>query len=144
MCSMPRLGLLLLAAVAALALACGSDDDPPPARVVELLSTSETILGQPIVYFSSTTAEVGSTIVTLQPGEDTGWHHHNAPLYAYILEGTVTVDYADEGIRTYEAGTAFMEAIGTSHVGRNEGDEQVRILVVNLGAEGVENTVIDD
>lgn len=141
--SMPRLALLLSALISSLALACGSDD-PPPARVVELLSTSETILGQPIVYFSSTRAEVGSTIVTLQSGEDTGWHHHNTPLYAYVLEGTVTVDYADEGIRTYEAGTAFMEAIGTSHIGRNEGDDQVRILVVHLGAEGVENTVIDD
>jgi quercetin dioxygenase-like cupin family protein len=134
----------LLTLVASLALACGSDGETPPARVIELLSTSETVLEQPIVYFSSTKAEVGSTIVTLQPGEDTGWHHHNAPLYAYILEGTVTVDYGDEGVRTYEAGTAFMEAIGTSHIGRNEADEQVRILVVNFGAEGVENSVADD
>lgn len=68
-------------------------------------------------------------------------HKHEAPMYAYVLEGTVTVEYKGGTIKEYPAGTALMEAIGTWHNGKNLGDVPVRILVVNMGAKGVKNTV---
>jgi quercetin dioxygenase-like cupin family protein len=142
-----RLALVGAATLALIAVtACGgdADDEEPPPGAIELLSTTVTVLDQPIIYPGTGPAEIGSTLLTLQPGEETGWHHHEAPLYAYILEGAITVDYGIEGTRTYEAGEALMEAIGTVHNGRNLGDEQVRILVVNLGAEGYANSVIDE
>jgi quercetin dioxygenase-like cupin family protein len=138
------LTVALLAGALISLTACGGDDEEPAPRSVELLSTSQTILGQPIEYPTSGPLEIGSSIVTLQPGEETGWHHHDAPLYAYILEGAVTVNYGDDGVRIYREGEAFMEAVGTSHNGVNDGDEQVRILVVNLGAAGVANSVADE
>lgn len=133
--------------------ACGSDSNEaesangsqdPPERVAPLLeAVGETILGQDFTYPAGAT-EVSAAVLTLQPGEETGWHHHDAPLFAYIVEGAVTVDYGDEGKRTYETGEAIMEALDVSHNGMTEGDSQVQILVVNMGAAGVANTTADE
>ena len=111
------------------------------APVSLLAQQSTTVLGQPISYPTAEPAQVSSSIITLLPGQQTGWHRHDAPLYAYILSGAVTVTY-DGGItKTYRKGQAIMEAIGTRHNGMNKGDDPVRILVVNIGAAGVANSV---
>jgi quercetin dioxygenase-like cupin family protein len=121
----------------------GTTSGTPSASAEVLLDAdTETILDQPVDYPGGE-AEVSSAIVTIPPGGETGWHHHDAPMYAYVLSGEVVVDYGDEGERTYRAGDAFIEAVGTSHNGRNPGAEPVEILAVNIGAAGVENTVED-
>ena len=53
-------------------------------------------------------------MVTLMPGQETGWHRQEVPLFGYILEGALTVDYGPAGSHTYEAGDAFLEAFGTT------------------------------
>lgn len=131
-----------------LASACAGDSkdnaqaEPAPVVRKPLLSkATKTVLDQQIVYPTGTQAEVSSATVTMQPGQETGWHRHDAPLYVQILEGTVTVEY-DGGItKTYPKGTVVMEATGTYHNGRNLGTEPVAILTVSIGAAGVENTV---
>lgn len=145
---------IFIAAAATAFVGCGSDassssesvaaayDATDTAPQVFLDAESNTILGQPIVYPDGT-AQISSSIITLAPGEETGWHYHEAPLYAYILSGSLTVDYGDDGERTYEAGDAILEAIGTSHNGRTSSDEPVRILVVNMGSDTVANTLAD-
>lgn len=109
-----------------------------------LMSKSEvTVLDQQIAYPLDTPAQVSSAIVTLPPGAQTGWHFHSAPLYAYIIEGTLTVTYkSDEGLieKTYVSGEAVLEAIGTTHNGENRSTDDVKILVVNMGADGIANT----
>lgn len=100
-----------------------------------------TVLGQPLAYPTAVPAQVSSVIVTLLPGQETGLHRHDAPMYAYILEGAVTVEYQGGVTKVYPAGSALMEAVGTTHNGRNLGSIPVRILTVNIGAEGVANTV---
>ena len=111
------------------------------APVSLLAQQSTTVLGQPISYPTAQPAQVSSSIITLLPGQQTGWHRHDAPMYAYILSGAVTVTY-DGGItKTYRKGQAIMEAIGTRHNGMNKGEDPVRILVVNMGADGVANSV---
>jgi len=106
-----------------------------------LTKQTTTVLGQSIAYPTQQPAQVSSSIITLLPGQQTGMHRHDAPMYAYILSGAVTVTY-DGGItKTYRKGQAIMEAIGTVHNGVNKGDDPVRILVVNMGAEGVANSV---
>ena len=102
---------------------------------------TETVLGQTIVYPTGTPAEVSSATVTMQPGQETGWHRHDAPLYVQVLEGTVTVEYDGGVVKTYPQGSVVMEAVGTYHNGRNLGTVPVVILTVSIGAEGVENTV---
>ena len=110
-----------------------------------LKAAEKTILEQAIAYPSGSTAQVSSTILTVPPGVATGWHFHSAPMYAYILEGTLTVTYDVDGVsqeKVYRAGDALIEAVGTHHNGVNNTDLPVRVLVVNMGAAGVPNTTL--
>lgn len=111
----------------------------PPLEV--LLQSGETVLGQPIAYPAGAPV-VTAAIVTMEPGAKTGWHRHDAPLFAYMLEGQLTVDYGKGVRRTYAQGDALLEAIKTDHQGKNTGQGPMRILVVFAGAEGVANTVM--
>lgn len=108
-------------------------------RVESLLDTGKTIIGETVRYPESAPAKVQSLIVTMEPGEETGWHKHGVPTYGYMLEGELSVDYGSHGKRVYKAGTAFMEAIDAWHDGRNTGTGPARVLVVFMGAEGVPN-----
>ena len=80
-------------------------------------------------------------MLTFAPGASTGLHKHDAPLYVYVLEGTITVTYEGGIVKNYSAGSAILEAVGTAHNGENRTDQTVKLLVVNMGAEGVTNTV---
>jgi len=138
----PRVGVLCAAVlVAGVAIFVWpirvlAEDQP----VIEtLLETQTTNLGQPIEYPTGNAAKITAVIVTLAPGEETGRHRHAVPLYGQVLSGQVTIDYGDYGSKTYKAGEAFMEAVGTWHNGHNSGDETLRILAIFMGAEGVPN-----
>ena len=61
-------------------------------KVVTLLKTQTTNLEQPIAYPAGAAAEITALIVTLQPGEETGWHQHPVPLFGTLLSGEVTID----------------------------------------------------
>ena len=111
-------------------------------QVSSLLNTGQTILGQPVAYPTQTPAKITSAIITMQPGEATGWHQHDVPMFCYILEGEVTVDYGAKGTHAYRQGEALMEAIDVAHDGRNTGTGPARILAVFMGAEGVPDTVM--
>jgi quercetin dioxygenase-like cupin family protein len=106
-----------------------------------LLDTGETILGQKLTYPTGAPAKVTAVIVTLQPGEETGWHEHDVPMFAYILDGELTVDYGPRGKRVYRKGDAAMEAIDTAHNGHNSGAGVARVLAVFAGAGNVPDTV---
>lgn len=113
----------------------------PPVQM--LLSTSRTVVGQDIVYPDGF-AKITGTLITMQSGESTGWHKHNVPLFAWVMEGQVTVDYGEDGKRTYTKGDAFVEAINSYHNGKNTGGGITRILAVFAGAENIPNTVMKD
>ena len=115
------------------------DRDATPTAAV-LLSSGETTIGQEISYPTGT-ATITASIVTLPPGAETGWHRHDVPLFAYVLEGEITVDYGSDGRQTYTAGDAFLEAYRTDHNGVNTGPTTAKVLAVFAGAEGVRNTV---
>ena len=113
-------------------------DATPTAQV--LLASGQTVIGQQITYPEDTATMTGA-IVTLPPGAETGWHRHDVPLFAYVLEGEITVDYGADGRRTYTAGDAFLEAYRTDHNDMNAGSEPAKVLAVFAGAEGARNTV---
>lgn len=104
-----------------------------------LLQTGTDIVGQPIVYPSGT-PKVTSAIVVVEPGAETGWHTHEVPLFVYVLEGEVTVDYGSKGTKVYKAGETFMEAMNWPHNGMNKTDAPLRILVAYMGSEDKTNT----
>ena len=106
------------------------------ALLAPVLTAKETVLGQPIAYPPGVPV-ITSAIVTIPPGGQTGWHEHSIPLYAYILEGELTVDYGEKGTRVYRTGDSLLEAIDWPHNGHNRGTVPVRILAVYIGAEGL-------
>ena len=117
-------------------LAIGKTSYPPPDV---LLSSSQTVIGQPIAYPQGV-PKVTAAIITVEPGRETGLHLHRVPLFAYILNGELTVDYGPDGKRAFKEGSAFLEALNSEHNGRNTGGTATRILAVFMGAEGVANT----
>lgn len=127
--------LPVLALLAAPGLA---QDSYPPVEV--LLQTDTTVIGQPIVYPEGP-AQITVAIVTMQAGQQTGWHLHEAPLAAHMLEGELTVDYGADGTRVYRKGDTLVEALGSRHQGTNTGTGIARIFAVFAGAAGTPNTV---
>ncbi len=132
--------LLPLALILAAAPAFARDTYPP---VDVLLQTDTTVAGEPLEYPAGK-PQITMAIVTLQPGQKTGLHHHEAPLAAYILEGEITVDYGTAGIRVFRAGDALVEALHSSHAGENTGDGIARVLAVFVGSDSVSNTVAEE
>ena len=105
-----------------------------------VLSTESTVTGEPIRYPSGAPAQITALEITLQPGQQTGWHTHPVPLFGYILEGELTVDYGAKGQRVYRKGDGLAEAMNESHNGRNLGASPVKILAVFIGMEGVQDS----
>ena len=116
---------------------------PPNYPAAPLLSTGTTVLGEPLRYPTGA-AHVTSAIVALAPGERTIVHKHGVPMFAYILQGELVVDYGADGTRTYKQGDALMEAMNVAHFGTNPGAEPLRILVVYMGADGAAANVIPE
>ncbi|MDB5572419.1 MAG: uncharacterized protein JWN93_3602 [Hyphomicrobiales bacterium] len=131
---------LLLASVALVTLAAipVRADGYPTQPVV---SGSQTVVGESIAYPATGKAVVTAMIVTLAPGEKTISHIHGVPIFGYILDGEVTIDYGPHGVRTYTKGQGFLEAMQAPHAARNSGDVPVRILAVYMGAEGSQDVI---
>ena len=126
--------------VAGLLVSPGQSREPYK-RVEELLSQGTNIVGEKIVYPTGGPAKVTAVIVSMMPGEATGPHKHGVPLFAYMLEGELTVDYGTHGTKVYKPGDSFLEAMSVEHNGHNRGDTTARVLVVFMGAEGATNTI---
>jgi quercetin dioxygenase-like cupin family protein len=121
---------------------------PPSPLAVEkhsnirmVLSTGTTTTGQRIRYPAGK-AHVTMQELTLEPGQETGWHTHPVPVIGYILEGELTVDYGAKGQKVYHKGDGFVEALNQPHNGRNAGQEPVKILAIVDGVQGVKGAVM--
>jgi quercetin dioxygenase-like cupin family protein len=135
-----RVALVVVASFAASLVAGAGGASAQGYPAVPLISGSQTIIGEPIAYPTTGKALVTSMIVTLAPGEKTMEHGHGVPLFGYILEGEVTIDYGVHGVRTFKQGQGFLEAM-QPHVARNTGAGPVRILAVYMGAEGSRDVI---
>ena len=142
MTMMQRAAFLFLAGLAAAPLAARAEDAKPPASyeslLTPLLQSGKTVIGDPIAYPAGT-PKVTAAIVTIPPGKETGWHTHQVPLFAEILEGELTVDYGSKGIKVLKAGDSVLEAMNWPHNGMNKGTAPVKLLAVYMGAEGIPN-----
>jgi len=99
-----------------------------------ILETNLTVIGQDISYPSGS-PQITSKIVIIPVGAETGPHIHEYPMFAYIMEGEVSVDYGEQGIKTFVKGQSIVEAINYTHNGRNNGNEPTKILVVLMGKD---------
>jgi quercetin dioxygenase-like cupin family protein len=139
-----RTKAILLSGLFVLVTGCSSNAIGQISSEVLLDKTDLTIVDESFSYPTTDNPEVTSVIITVPPGAETGWHLHEAPMYAYILEGTLEVTYTVDGVdktKVYKKGQAIMEALKTPHNGRNNSNSTVKVLVVNFGSPDLENTV---
>jgi quercetin dioxygenase-like cupin family protein len=123
---------------------CSSDQIGEISSQTLLDKTNVTVLGEDFKYPDTDKPELTSSIITVPAGAETGWHLHEAPMYAYILEGTISLTYLVDGtevFKEYKKGEAIMEGLDTPHNGVNNTNSEVRILVVNIGASDLMNTI---
>lgn len=131
--------LVVLAFVAFAGQAALADNAYP---TIDLLKTSKTVVGEDIVYPEGK-AQISASIVTVAPGAETIWHRHGVPMYAYILEGALDVDYGSHGVKTYKQGDSLIEAMNVTHRGVNKGPAVVRILAVYMGSDKAANVILE-
>ncbi|MGZ0202083.1 cupin domain-containing protein [Streptomyces sp. RM1] len=112
-------GALIGAVTAATVLTCGTAGATPPGPGV----TARTITERTVGGTDYTLREI-----TIPPGQSTGWHYHDGPLYGVVRQGTLShfdSSCASDGV--YRTGSPVKEPAGPGHVhiGRNLGDTPV-------------------
>jgi quercetin dioxygenase-like cupin family protein len=109
----------------------------PKEIIVEpLLKTDTTAMGQKIVYPSFVNDEVTICKVTIHPGKSTGWHKHLIPVFAFVQQGTLTVQLENGKTNSFPTNTTFAEVINLYHNGTNLGKEDVVLIAFYLGGKG--------
>ncbi len=68
--------------------------------------------------------------ITIEPGENTGWHYHPTQVQAVVVSGTLTRVLADGSVVTTRPGESLVELAGPDqvHIGINHEAEPVVIL----------------
>ncbi|MFI3196528.1 MAG: cupin domain-containing protein [Methylococcaceae bacterium] len=121
----------------------GAVESSTTVHVTELLKTTGSWNGAPLVYPSGI-AEVTGMLVEIAPGGETGWHLHQVPSFGVILEGDLQVQLRSGENKVFSAGTAISEVVNTEHNGRNIGQIPVKIAVFYVGVVGKKTTVRDE
>lgn len=112
-------------------------------KVREVFAGDLTVAGEK-VRFPQTNPSVRAVEITMEPGEVTSWHQHHAPLFAYMLQGEITVTYEEIGKKVYREGDGLLEAMNVTHQGENTGDGPAKILAVFLLGDGEEAVVEEE
>lgn len=123
---------------------CGSVETAPesdknePVRAVDIAAGQQ---DEPVdVEVDGGSDGVGVTFrkITIEPGAGTGEHCHHGQLIAVVERGELT-HYADNhpgGVRVYKTGESIIEGAGYAHQGKNEGDEDVVLVVTYVVPDG--------
>ncbi len=111
------------------------------ATMTPVSKDSVTDAGEPIVYLNTPNPEISSSIVAIAPGTTTEWMTHPVQGYIYVLEGTLTVEFADGPRKEFKAGQGFPQARSKWHRGRNDGKTPMRFLAVFFGGKDVPNVL---
>ncbi|MBC7906059.1 MAG: cupin domain-containing protein [Rhodospirillaceae bacterium] len=130
---MRKISHAVVFATAAMVLSsCSSSANKPATSSTVILKSTTTGDGIPLVYPTGT-PQITSRITIFPPGAETPLHRHPTPLYAYILEGELTLLAEGQPVRHVKAGEAFMET-AQWHVGRNDGNTPIKLLSVYAGS----------
>jgi quercetin dioxygenase-like cupin family protein len=105
---------------------------------VAVSSDTKTIAGEPLAYPDTPDPVISSYILPIAPRAVTEWMIHPVPPYIFVLEGTLSVEFAADGhVKTFKQGEAFLQTRSQWHRGRNDTDQPMRFLVVYIGAKDV-------
>ena len=116
------------------------DPDRITAKPIDMGDPSKTVIGQPLSYPKGTPVMKAYKIF-IPGGKSTSLHLHQVPIFAYVLTGTLEVNYGPKGVKRYQRGQGFMEAVNHCHKGRAVGDGPVVLVALYLGAPDLKNSV---
>lgn len=74
--------------------------------------------------------------VEIPPGVTEGKHTHSGEVYAYVLEGTPTLEVAGQETRMLKPGDVFTVAPGVVHEASNRTSSMVKISAVFFAEKG--------
>ncbi|OXY88716.1 cupin domain-containing protein [Streptomyces diastatochromogenes] len=77
--------------------------------------------------------------ITIPPGQSTGWHYHDGPLYGFVKQGTLShFDSTCTSDGVYRKGSTIQEPPGPDnvHLGRNLGDTPLVLDVLYVLPHG--------
>jgi len=74
--------------------------------------------------------------VDFPPGSTEGKHTHPAEVYAFVIEGTITLSVEGQPTRTVKAGEVFTIPTGVVHEGSNKTDSPAKATVVFVAEKG--------
>jgi quercetin dioxygenase-like cupin family protein len=136
--------LVWLAAVFfALAIAPLQAQERKEVTVTELLSTTVTSSGQPIVL-PQKDAQIVVLIYDVAPGATLPVHKHPYPRYGYVLSEELRVTDMETGRDdTYKPGDFIPESVEQWHMGANIGDNPLKLLIIDIVEKGQTNTVVE-
>lgn len=134
---------LLFVIVAIPSLALGEEAVQYKELLKPFFTGNKTVIGQEIAYPSGT-PEITVGITEIAAGKETGWHQHPVPLFIYVMEGEVTLDYGEKGTKVLKAGDGILEAINWPHNGINGSGTPVRILAFYMGNDTLPNTEVSN
>ena len=80
--------------------------------------------------------EAVMAVVEIPPGAEEGRHSHPAEVFAFVEEGTLTLEQEGKPTETLKAGDHFYAAPGQVHQGKNNGSAPVKLLVVFVAEKG--------
>jgi quercetin dioxygenase-like cupin family protein len=109
--------------------------------IEKLMQSDLNSMGQKIAYPEVKDARVTMMKITFPPGETTGWHKHNIPVFSYILKGTLTVETEDNKITQYKENTSFAESYNIYHKGTNNEKTDLVVMAIYLGGDEKELSV---
>lgn len=109
--------------------------------VEELLQSEVNGMGQKIRYPEVKDAKVTMTKITFPPGETTGWHKHDIPVFSYIIKGTLTVETGDGKMMQYKENTCFSESYNIYHKGTNKENTDLVVIAIYLGGDARELSI---
>ena len=102
-------------------------------KVSPLLQTDQSWNGTALHYPAGHPA-VSAMLIEIAPGAQTGWHLHEVPSFAYVLDGELEVELKNGSRYRAGKGDSFAEVVNTLHNGRNVGSTPVRLLVWYISA----------
>jgi quercetin dioxygenase-like cupin family protein len=73
---------------------------------------------------------------TLKPGQSTGWHKHEIPVFAYVQKGTLTIELENKTVMQFPENSLFVEVLKTFHNGENRGDKEVVLFAFFMSEKG--------
>jgi quercetin dioxygenase-like cupin family protein len=119
----------------------GAAAEPPKVVASPITRTHVTVTGQPIVVPDH--PDIAVSTVTFPPGSRLPVHKHLYPHMAYVLQGVLTITNTETGKRfQIHQGEFLAEMENTWHYGANEGNEPVKLLIIDEIPQRVAGNVV--